>query len=171
MIPFRSNSTWLDDVDLVLLDALFDCRTAFWLLRSEIFRSHWNLGYSHNLTDEQLRARLRNLVGRGVVAAEYPPHGTVLRMTPTGGSLWSRERCPKSERYCRERYSETRGGRELMSVVAVSPQVRDDFLRLWSECPTRDSVRRRSTSIRDINNLRLLEWKPFECYHVGLATC
>jgi hypothetical protein len=170
-LPFRTNSTWLDDVDLVLLDALFDCGTLFRLLRSVVFRPQWNLGYSHDLTDEQLRTRLQNLVDRGVLTAEHPPRGTVLRMTPEGGELWSQERRPNWERFCNEGYSETRGGRELMSVVALSPEIRDDFLRLWPECPTRDSVRRRAASIHNAKNHELLNWKSFECYHVGLATC
>jgi hypothetical protein len=168
--PFRTNSTWLDDADLILLDAMLDRGTSFRLLRSVVFRPQWNLGYSHDLTDEQLRTRLRNLVDRGVLMAEHPPRGTVLRMTPEGGGLWSQERCPIWERFCCERYSETTSGRELMSVVAVSPQIRDDFLRLWPECLTRDSVRRRATSIHNIKNYELLNWKSFECYHVGLAT-
>lgn len=169
-LPYRTNSTWLDDVDLILLDAMFDRGTFFRLLRSVVFRSQWNPGYSHDLTDDQLRTRLQKLVDHGVLMAGHPPRGTVLRITPAGADLWSHERCPDWERFCRERYTETRGGRELMSVIAVSPQIRDDFLRLWPECPTRDSVRRRATSIRNMKNSQLLNWKSFERYHVGLAT-
>ena len=170
VIPFRSNSTWLDDVDLILLDALFDHRASFRLLRRVVFRSQWNLGYSHDLTDEQLRIRIQNLVDREVLLAEHRPQGSVLAMTPQGGGLWSDERCPDWKRFCSERYTETSCGRELMSVVAVSSEIRDEFLRLWTECPHRHSVRRRATSIRNVRNFDLVPWNSFDCYHVGLAT-
>ncbi|NQV26569.1 MAG: hypothetical protein HQ518_19615 [Rhodopirellula sp.] len=169
-LPYRTHATWLDDIDLILLDAMFDRGASFRLLRSVAFRSQWNLGYSHDLTDDQLRIRLQKLVDGGVLMVEHVSTEAIFRMASAGGELWSRERCPVWERFCFERYIQTLDGRELMSVVAVSSQIRDDFLRIWPVYAARRTIRRRVTAIRNIENCRLLNWKSFECYHVGLAT-
>ena len=48
-LPYRTNTTWLSNEDLIILDALFDGGAEFHLLRGRGFREQWNLGFSHEL--------------------------------------------------------------------------------------------------------------------------
>ncbi|HEY7157847.1 MAG TPA: hypothetical protein VH575_28070 [Gemmataceae bacterium] len=162
-LPFRTNKTWLSDDQLILLDVLFDRGTFLRLLRRESFCEQWNLGYSHNLSDDYLQCHLHWLCEHGVLEAERDGNQTVFHMTAIGGELWSQERCPVWERYCIEQYRMTSRGRTLMSVMAVSPQVRDNFLALWPLYP----ARRRTATIADRG---LIGWHPFGQVFVGVAT-
>lgn len=162
-LPYRTNATSLSDDELIILDAIFDGGASFELLRRSSFHPQWNLGYAHNLNDEELRCRLRRLCEQSILKTEYDCRRTYYCMTPTGGDLWSQERCPSWDRYCTERYKTTRRGLTLMSVVAVSPEIRDKFLMLWPMPPAR---RRTAT----IPGNRLIFWRSFSQLHVGLAT-
>jgi hypothetical protein len=162
-LPFRTNRTWLTDDQLILLDVLFNGSTLFQLLCREGFLEQWNLGYSHGLDDGELRCHLRWLCEHGVLVAEPRGDDIGFRMTVSGGELWSQERCPVWERYCMEYYSTTSRGRTRMSVLAVSPQVRDDFLALWPLYP----ARRRTATIPDRG---LIGWRPFGQLFAGVAT-
>jgi hypothetical protein len=160
---YRSGKTWLTDDQLVLLDVLFDAGTSFRLLRRENFLEQWNLGYAHALDDASLECNIRWLCEHGVVERECDGSRTWFHMTRDGGELWSQERCPVWERYCIERYKTISRGRTLMSVMAVSPKVRDDFLALWPQYP----ARRRSAVVADHP---LIGWHPFPRIYVGVAT-
>lgn len=162
-LPYRTNSTWLSDDDLILFDVIFARGTLIRLLRRRSFREQWNLGYNHNYTDAELKLRLRELWKHRVIEVESRNNRTYLRMTAEGGRLWSEERCPVWERFCTERIKTTSQGRSLMSVVAVSPGVRDDYLRVWSP----KESRRRVTAIC---NFGLVSWRSFPTLHVGIAT-
>lgn len=162
-LPYRTNTTWLTDADLILLDVLFDGGATFCCLRHESFRRQWNVAYSHNLADTELRRRLEWLCEHCVLQTECHEGREFFHMSETGGELWSQERCPSWDRYCTERYKTTSRGRTLMSVAAVSPQIRDDFLRLWPPYPARS----RTATIRDHG---LIGWRRFAQLHVGLAT-
>ena len=129
-LPYRTNTTWLTDADLILLDVLFDGGATFCCLRHESFRRQWNVAYSHNLADTELRRRLEWLCEHCVLQTECHEGREFFHMRETGGELWSQERCPSWDRYCTERYKTTSRGRTLMSVATVSAQIRDDFLRL-----------------------------------------
>ena len=153
--PFRTNKTWLTDDQLILLDVLFDGAAAFRLLRGKAFRGQWNLGYSHTLDDDQLQCNLRWLCEHGVLDEERFRDETVFRMTAAGGAFWSQERCPVWKRYCtQQHYTTTLRNRTMITVLAVSAQVRDDFLALWPLNP----ARRRTATIADHG---LIEWHPF----------
>jgi hypothetical protein len=157
-LPFRAHNTWLSDEQLFLLDVLFDGGTSFELLRHEHFFEQWNLGYSHNLDDRHLGCELQWLCQHGVLAEVSYRGKTVFQMTAAGGELWSQERCPVWDRYCMNRFKRTSKDRTLISVIAVSPKVRDDFLTLWPMT----SARRRASKIA---NYRLITWRPFsECF-------
>jgi hypothetical protein len=162
-LPFRTNTTWLSDDDLILLDVLFDCGVMFRHLRRDNFQLQWNLGYAHSLDDDQLRCRLRWLIDHCVLDTDRHENRNYFRMTANGGQLWSQERCPIWDRFCTERYKITLRNRTMMSVVAVSPQIRDDFLRLWPMYP----ARLRTATIADYG---LVPWLPFPELHVGIAT-
>jgi hypothetical protein len=54
-LPFRTNTTWLGDDNLILLDCLFDTAARIGSLRRENFGERWNIGYSHNFNDDELR--------------------------------------------------------------------------------------------------------------------
>jgi hypothetical protein len=161
--PFRTGRTWLSDNQLTLLDVLFDGPAPFTVLRSDIFHEQWNLGYSHNLSDEKLGCELRWLCEHGVLEIQRVGHRAIYRITANGGELWSQERCPVWERYCMERYHTTSRGRTMMSVVATSPHIRDGFLRLWPLYP----ARHRCATIADYG---LIRWRPLARLHAGLAT-
>jgi hypothetical protein len=162
-LPFRTNTTWLTDDQLVLLDVLFDKDTPFWLLRREDFLERVNLGYAHNLDDGELHSSLRWLVEHGFLTTKCDGGETYFCMTAACSELWSQERCPVWERYCRDRYKTTSRGRTMMTVTAASARVRDDFLELWPP----DSARRRTATITDYN---LIGWQPFARVFVGVAT-
>lgn len=163
-LPFRTGTTWLGDEELILLDVLFDGGAPFRLLRRDVFRDQWNLRYSHNLSDDELRCHLRWFCEHGVLETEVDLGQTVYWMTPAGGELWSSERCAVWDRYCAVRHTTTTSkGRSLVSVVAVSPRIRDDFLRLESK----HRARRRVATIADYG---LLRWHPFSQLHFGIVT-
>lgn len=162
-LPFRTGKTWLADDDLILLDVLFDAGAPMRLLRRDIYPAQWNLGYTHQFSDHELRRRVGWLCERGVLEADFYNSETFVGMTEAGGRLWSAERCPVWERYCTEQYRYPRQGRTLMSVVAVSPQIRDDFLRIWPIYP----ARRKKATIRNRN---LIAWRTFAQLYVGMAT-
>lgn len=162
MPPFRTHATWLSDDDLILLDVMFDGSAMASMLGARHFLDQWNMP-PHGLSDEQLQCRLRWLCEHGVLDSIADDDGTRLQITAAGGELWSRERCPVWERYCTEKYRTTRQGLTLMTVVAVSPEVRDDFLRLWLYYP----ARRRTATIADVG---LIPWRPFGRLYVGMAT-
>jgi hypothetical protein len=88
---------------------------------------------------------------------------TVFGMTAAGGSVWSQERCPIWKRYCTDRYATTLRNRTMMAVVAVSAQVRDEFLASWALNP----ARLRTAAISDHG---LIKWHPFGQVFVGIAT-
>lgn len=162
-LPFRTHSTWLSDDDLILLDVVFDRPASFRFLRRKKFHAQFNLGYLHNYNDDELRRRLLELCRRGILQAKISDSRTSFQITAAGGELWSQERCPVWERFCTERYKETINGRTLMSVVVVSPEIRDDFLRIWPLAEARCRV----TTITDYG---LVPWHPFPALHVGCAT-
>lgn len=161
-LPFRTNKTWISDSELILLDVLFACRVRFRYLRREIFGPQWFLGYSHSLDDFELRRRLEFLCERDVLICEEYGDETIYTMTAMGGELWSQERCPIWERFCTERYKRTVSGRELMSIVAISQHVQDEFLQGWAP----SSARRRNFTISDYG---LINWHSFNQLHVGIA--
>jgi hypothetical protein len=162
-LPYRTRRTWLTDDQLILLDVLFSRGTFFTYLRREGFSAQWNLGYSHSLGDDALRCNLRWLCEHGTLAAQADGDQTVFRMTPAGGDLWSQERCPIWDRYCIECYRTTSRGRTMMTVYAVSPRVRDEFLALWPLYPARHPT----VTIPDRG---LIAWHPFGQLHAGVAT-
>jgi hypothetical protein len=161
--PFRTGKTWLTDDQLVLLDVLFDKGASYRLLRRAGFLEQWNLGYTHNLDDPVLECNLRWLCEHGVLEQKRDVNQTWFQMTRDGGELWSQERCPVWDRYCIEWYATTSRGRTRMTVFAVSPKVRDDFLALWPQYP----ARRRILTLTDC---LLIEWHPFARVYVGIAT-
>ncbi|EDL56290.1 MULTISPECIES: hypothetical protein [Gimesia] len=162
-LPYRTDSTCLSDNDLILLDVLFDCDVRFQYLRQEVFCEQWNLGYSHDFDDDQLQDRLKWLCKRGVLEVGGNRNQPYFRITLKGDELWSEERCPIWDRFCTERYKTTSQKRTMMTVFAVSPQIRDDFLRLWPMYP----ARRRTATIADFG---LVHRRSFPQLYVGVAT-
>ena len=162
-LPFRTNASSLTHSELTLLDILFDCRCEFRLLRDSVFKPQWNLPYSHNLDDVALRETLSSLCQRGILAADEDDSPHMFGMTAHGGEIWSSERCPKWDRFCMQRYTTTIRGRTMMTVIAVSSSVRNDFLRYWPMYP----ARKRKTTVSDFG---LVPWHPFGTLHVGVAT-
>ena len=159
---YRTHKTSLTDDQLLILDVIFDGGAKPSRLRQRYFVEQWNAP-SHSLSDEQLKSTIKQWLNDGVLEARPSSHGRYVAMTQSGGHLWASERCPIWDRYCTERYPATIRGRVIMSVTAVAPTIRDDFLRLWPENPPR--VRR--AIIRDPG---LIAWHPFSNIYVGLAS-
>jgi hypothetical protein len=153
----------LTDDQLILLDALFYAPTSAGLLRRDGFHHQWNFGYAHALDDAELDCHLRWLCEHGVLERETDAESVRVALTAYGGELWSQERCPAWERFCKERYATTSRGRTRMTVLAASPEIRDDFLRLWPPTPAR--FRKAA-----IDGLPLIDWHPFPRLFVGVAT-
>lgn len=162
-LPYRTRTTWLTDQQLILLDVMFDFSVRFRNLRDGDFREQWNVGYSHGLTDDELRCQLRWLCEHGVLETYLADDGTRYRMTPSGLELWSKERSPVWSRYCRSSQKTTLRGRTLLSVTAASSRVRDDFLAWMVRYP----ARYRTITINDFG---LIRWHSFDRLYVGLAT-
>ena len=159
---YRTHKTSLTDDQLLILDVIFDGGAEPSRLRQRYFDERWNAP-SHSLSDEQLKSTIKQWLNDGVLENRSSSHGRYVAMTQSGGQLWASERCPIWDRYCTERYPATIRGRVIMSVTAVGPTIRDDFLRLWPENPPR--VRR--AIIRDPG---LIAWHPFPNVYVGLAS-
>jgi hypothetical protein len=161
-LPFRTNDTHLSNDELILLDISFRWGIAPHLLRRKYFCAQWGLDYSHNLDDSQLRCRLRWLCEHGVLEVKQEGKDKWLQITKQGFRLWSQERCPIWDRYCTVDHILTGRGREVTRVLAGSPQIRDDFLRLWPN----DPVRLRRATIADYG---LVPWHPFNRLYAGVA--
>ncbi|MEZ6093923.1 MAG: hypothetical protein R3C03_06750 [Pirellulaceae bacterium] len=111
----------------------------------------------------ELRQTLSSLCHRGFFTSEIDGGREIFGLTAEGGKMWSSERCPEWSRYCTERYRTTIRNRTMMTVVAVSDVVRDDFLHYWPMYP----ARRRATMVSDFG---LVPWRTFGRLHVGVAT-
>ncbi|MCC7420025.1 MAG: hypothetical protein IT428_07090 [Planctomycetaceae bacterium] len=165
-LPFRTNRTWLTDAHLVLLDILFEGNTWAGLLREEVFHDQWNLPYSHGLSDDELDHQLRVLCQHGVLETARSQHprlgSTVFCLTDSGFALWSDERSPQWNRYCTCRQKTTSAGRILLTVLAGSPQVRDDVFRLKPF----NVVRSRTFEMPDPG---IIPWRSFETLFAGMV--
>ena len=82
-------------------------------------------------------------------------------MTQNGGGLWCRN-ATRSGSVIARTLPETSGNHTMMSVAAVSPQIRDEFLRLWPFRPTRV----RTATLRGDG---LIPWHPLPRLHAGIA--
>jgi len=160
----RTHSTDLSNDELLILDLLFDLHTTAPMLRRCNIVPQFN-SEPHGLSDTELRITLDRFMRDGITTFtdhEWNGH-RYIALTEHGGQLWEQERCPIWNRYCTDRYKTTSRDRTLLSVVAVSPSIRDDFLRLWPEYPARRKK-------RTISDYGLISWRAFPELHVGLAT-
>lgn len=160
---FRTHLTSLTDDELSLLDVMFDCSVTPPMLRQCNFIPQFNVA-PHSLDDSSVKSVLRRFVREKVIKPlEFTRHGhRYITMTEYGASLWTKERCPIWERYCMDREGSTIRGKIFTSVRAVSPAIRDDWLRI----AVRDSIRVRRATIRDNG---LIPWRSFGSLHVGLV--
>ena len=161
---YRTHTTGLSDDELLILDVMFDSYVTWPMLRRRHFTNQFN-AESHSLDDEHLVETLRRFVREDVIAPiEHTFRGhRYIGLTPAGGGLWSRERCPVWECYAMSRIRESTTDRELLTVRAATAQIRDDYLRLVPDGP----ARRRTAVIKDDS---LIYWRAFGMIHVGLAT-
>lgn len=161
---YRTHATSLTNDDLVILDVLFHGAAIPAMLRRRHFKEQWN-AEPHRLDDAALESALDRMLKDGILerGESQSRRHHVVRMTPHGGDLWSRERCPIWQRYCLDRYNTLPCGSTLLTIVAVAAEIRDHFLDVWPEYP----ARKRTKMIRDVG---LNEWRSFGTLHVGLAT-
>ena len=162
--PYRTKCTELTEDQLILLDVLFNGGAAYRLLRRSVFRGQWNLGYAHDLDDVELGHELNRLCEQGLLEIVSDESRSWFRTTPHGGALWSEERGAIWARYFESRQTETLSGRILMSVTAVSAQIRDDYLSLRAP----PSSRVRTATIT--NHRYFVGWKRFPELFVGVVT-
>jgi hypothetical protein len=161
---FRTGKTSLSDDELLILDAIFDKKVAPIMLQGADFAVFFNCR-PHTLNDRCLADTLERFQREGVIAVCDDSFSSerIVQMTPDGGALWSAERCPDWSRYCIEEYrGQMSKNRVIMSVQAVSSDVRDDFVRLWPMYP----ARRKNAVISDRG---LIPWRNFGTVYVGLA--
>ena len=163
LLPFRTNETLLTESDLIILDVLFNTSCELRFLRDSVFKKQWNLSYSHNLGDVALEDTIASLCQRGILVSEIDSDRTLYKLTVGGGDLWSAERCPVWERYCTERYKTTIRQRTMMTVIAVSASVRDEFLDYFPMY----TARRKASTISDFG---LVPWHTFGTLYIGVAT-
>lgn len=162
-LPFRTGETWLTDGQLVLLDVMFEgFRISFPLLKSDHFSEQWNVNYSHDFSDEELLCNLHWLCEHGVIEMNMEENQSLFEITRAGGDLWSKERRPLWDRYCTARWKEGYTGRVFMSVIATSPGIRDDYLRLHQM----ESVGCRRASISDYG---VIPWRRFPQLYVAVT--
>jgi hypothetical protein len=159
----RTNATCLSDNELIILDALFDRGATFGHLRRESPEWQWSFGDTHSLDDDELQKCIESLRRQNLIEANRVESWTCFNITAKGGNLWEEERRPNWDRYCTLRYRTTSTGRTLESVVAVCPEIRDDFIRWWPLYP----ARHRRAVIADYG---LIGWRTFSQLHVGIVT-
>jgi len=110
-LPSRTDVTELSDDELLLFDAIFECPWPVQALRRGEYGFHLNVRYTHGLSDEDLRARIVELVDRGLMTTDIrDPVESLNRpycaLTPTGGVLWELERKPDWSKYCSDSYDD-----------------------------------------------------------------
>ncbi|MCA9166038.1 MAG: hypothetical protein KDB23_00145 [Planctomycetales bacterium] len=165
--PRRTFETTLTDDELLLFDVMFDGNSSFRSLRRETFETRW-MWHPHNLTDAQLQETLASLVESGLLSIERHDGREYFQLTPDGGNKWEAERLPDWHRYATERYGETPSGRSVVTIVATSPEIRNDFWRIGCDVEmfayTNGRIKRST-----ITNHVLIPWKTFPSLHVLVA--
>jgi hypothetical protein len=160
---FRTFATSLTDDELTLLDVMFENVVVPSMLRQcNIYNQFLT---THSLGDLALSESIERFLREGIAK----PLDSIFRsqrclaITEHGAALWSSERCPVWERYCVDREFAVVGDQTLVSVRAVTPKIREEYLQIAHSNPTR--VKR--TTIRDNG---LLPWRSFDCLYVGLVS-
>lgn len=165
----RTHATSLTDDELIFLDVMFDGAAPFRMLRQSMFMDYWNSD-PHSLDDCQLRDTIDRFCEGGVL--EPDPFGyqnqTYYGLTRHGGALWESERTPVWKRYVLNSYRAMPSGKQMVSILAVSADVRDDYwctgcdLGMWSSNIARVRFWR-------IANHTLIPWKRFPHIYVAVA--
>jgi len=159
---YRSGQSTLSSAELRLLDVIFDGNAPTRLLRDNVFATQWALP-SHGLNDDELDAAYFNLEKLGCVNRLESKRGPCLSITERGGKIWEVEREPEWSRYCSARQSASLKDCAIDSVCAVSPSIRDEYIKSAIFQP----IRLKTVAISDPP---LLTWKLFERIYVGLAS-
>lgn len=163
-IPFRTNETKLADNELLLLDVMFNLAVVPPMLRQCNFQHQFKLP-PHSIDDASLKLTLSRFTDDGIIQAIddwfFRGH-QYISLTQHGAELWSSERCPVWEQHCSTRQTGSIPEKSFMSIQAVTPEIRDDFLRIRFQDPIRI---KRTTICGD----GMLWWKSFDRLHVGLA--
>jgi hypothetical protein len=155
----RTGTTSLSHEELLVLDEMFDSYVSEYVLGQLFTR----IAEKNNSKDDKLRSVLARLISCGLIELQESSDEKYFSMTNKGGELWTMERCPIWDRYCIERYAGSVQSRTIMSVRAVSEEIRDDFLRLWPLQPTR-------TRTYTFTDDGLIYWLNFKRVYVGVVS-
>jgi hypothetical protein len=159
----RTHTTNLTDDELLLLDVMFNVVVIPPMLRQCNFTPQFNLS-SHSINDASLDLTLSRFSEDGIIQTlgdRFRGH-QYISLTKLGGELWSSERCPVWEWYCSTRETGSIPDKSFISIMAVTSEIRDDFLRISFP----DPIRVKRSEIRDSG---LISWESFNRLHVGIA--
>ncbi len=161
---FRTFATSLTDDELTLLDVMFNSTAVPSMLRQCNIYAKF-LVKPHSLDNSALSETVQRFLREDILKQlDTTFRGQrYFAITEYGAALWSSERCPVWERYYVAREFAEVGDQTLVSVRAVSPEIRDEYLQIAHPNPTRF----KRATIRDNG---LLNWKSFACLHVGLIS-
>ena len=161
---YRTGITSLTDDELILLDVMFAYAVLPPMLRQCNIKPQFNIR-PHSMDDATLKSSLVRFAKEGITqrTGQFLKGREYIKINEFGGEIWCSERSPVWERYCSDRESATIGSNTIYSVCAVSPKIRDDYLRI--SIP--NSARTRTATISDNG---ILPWKTFDRLYVGLAS-
>ena len=127
---FRSHASNLTDDELSLLDVMFDGGATPSMLRQCNISAQFNVK-PHSLDDASLKETVRKFLRDGIVKPTDHRHRghRYIRLTERGADLWSLERCPVWDRFCKDRECGYAGDKTIMScLLYTSPSPRDATL-------------------------------------------
>lgn len=171
----RTYKTSLSDDELILLDVMFDCGANGFLLRKEYFGNQW-IHPPHQMNNSKLEECLQQLVVNGLYFItglsnndRFP--GPCYALTPAGGDAWQSERKADWNRYATEQYDETPTGKTTVTILAISPETRDNFWTVGCESGffnySNGPVKR--ATISNTRNSQPIPWRHFPQLHVLVA--
>lgn len=161
-LPTRTNKTILTNDELLIFDFLFDKFAAIRHLFRRSFSWCHNVPYTHNLTDEGVKASVARLINNGLLQSRVGSRNeSVYTLSEEGGHFWELERQPLWDKYCTDITWPTDDSWDywMLSVKAVS----HDVCRAYFEyiVATGRCQIATSPSFSMNHNLQLIPWKSF----------
>lgn len=168
--PHRTHATFVDDDEILLLDALAPYRSMLSCLRAETYAFQANCDYSHSLTDPQLVDRIETFALCRLVSIRtkvsayrksWHPMPWAVGLTADGADLWESERTPNWMRFVT---SYGRHDPEFVSLASPSQDALRECISVGVEtgrfCVDLSRVR---WSVS--RNCYLWYWKQFDTIH------
>ena len=165
--PPRTHASELTDDELVIFDFLWRDDAPRHMLYKEPLAVHANTPYSHSIPDEELGARLFDLVDRDLLrmhtspprAGRLPGSEESVGLTKRGFEAWESERRPDWTRYIEDSWED-----DCLTVAALSAELGSRFIEVCRESGVWN-IGEETARCRVERHVSLVRWKTFDEVH------